>query len=393
MLFSDLSIGETVLWQGVPCLNSIPLDSFSYLGFSGHLLFSDMMGIDDPRWEEFGDRFILLYMNGTPAENVQVPLEKTPNQRLNIILGGQNCTLSIYYKEINPDLLLSNYVTIQAPASGLVTDILTATAAPVMASYLWSVTNATILSGQGTSSITYQALSVAPVVITLNAVLPQGGATSDTATTIIYDSSAFAITAPEYVWAGQFGIVASVPFSGSNFKWVPSGAVRLIGQDNTSAAILDAGMASQAASISATVSNVVMSTWYFKIVPYTSSMAFGAVSLLPDAVQTFVLDLGWAYEINSVAVDSMCWVRIYNTQADLDADAGRAIGDDPTTAIVWDGIFTAAGIIYVDPRTSGVNGDSPRTKAAYVSVKNTDVGSRNISVNITRTETQVSNVF
>lgn len=393
MMFSDLLIGETVLWTGVPCLNTVPLDSFSYLGFRGHLLFSDMMGTDDPNYLEFGDRFILLYMDGTPENNVQVPLEQTPNQKLNIVLGGQNCTLSIYYKEINPALLLSTYVTIQAPASGLVTDVLTAIAAPVMASYVWTASNANILSGQGTASITYQALSVAPVVLTLTAALPQGGITTATVTTVIYDMSSFAITAPEYVWAGQFAFIASVPYSGSNFQWVPSGAVRIIGDDKSSAVVLDAGRASFGASISAVVASVVMTTWNFKIVPYTSNIIATANSIGPDEVRQFMLDLGWAYNLESVAVNEMCWVRIYNTQADLDADAGRAIGDDPTTNIVWDGIFTGAGIIIIDPKTSGINGDAPRTKVAYVSVKNTDVGTRNIGVTITRTETQVSNIF
>jgi hypothetical protein len=393
MMFSDLSIGETLLWAGVPCLNTVPLDSFSYLGFKGHLLFSDMMGTDDPSYLEFGDRFILLYMNGVPDENVQVPLEQTPNQKLNIILGRQNCTLSIYYKEINPELLLSTYVTIQAPASGLVTDILTAVAAPAMLSYVWTVSNATILSGQGTDTITYQALSVAPVTLLLTSRPPQGGVTTATATTIIYDASAFAISAPEYVWAGQFAIVASIPYSGPNLKWVPSGAVRIIGGDTDSGVLLDAGRASFAGSISAVVASAVMSTWNFKIVPYTSSQMLTTRALVPDEVQQIQPELGWAYNLDSVSVDNMCWVRIYNTQADLDADAGRLIGDDPTTSIVWDGIFLAPGVVFIDPKTSGINGDAPRTKVAYVSVKNTDTGTRIINVNITRTETQVNNTF
>lgn len=400
MMFSDLLIGETVLWTGVPCLNTVPLDSFSYLGFKGHLLFSDMMGTDDPNYLEFGDRFILLYMDGTPENNVQVPLEQTPNQKLNIILGGQNCTLSIYYKEINPALLLSTYVTIQAPASGLVTDILTAIAAPVMASYVWTASNANILSGQGTASITYQALSVAPVVLTLTAVLPQGGITTATATTVIYDMSSFAITAPEYVWAGQFAFIASVPYSGSNFQWVPSGAVRIIGDDKSSAVVLDAGRASFGASISAVVASVVMTTWNFKIVPYTSSIVHTTPSLSAGAYQDFELDLGWQYQINNMSSNSPCLLRVYETADDRTADAGRSLIIDPdvsptdASAIVFEGA-TAIGTLAFSLTHSavGTNGDAPRTKAAYCRIYNTGAGTAIITLNLTRTELQVSATF
>jgi len=98
-LYCDLAIDGTILWAGVVCLNNTMLDSYPYLGFVGHLAFADYQGVLDPDYTGIGPggRFALLYYQaGAPA--LQVPLQAIPAQQLDVTLGGQNCTLSIYQK-------------------------------------------------------------------------------------------------------------------------------------------------------------------------------------------------------------------------------------------------------------------------------------------------------
>ena len=98
-LFCDLAINGAPLWSGVPCLNNALIDSYSYLGFIGHLAFTDTQGNTDPLYPGIGPggRYWLLYaQTGQPP--LQVPLQAIPAQQMDITLGGQNCTISIYQK-------------------------------------------------------------------------------------------------------------------------------------------------------------------------------------------------------------------------------------------------------------------------------------------------------
>lgn len=396
MLYNDLTVNGVVKWTGVPCLNGVDLNSFEYLDFIGSLIFIDTMGKTDPNYLGLADRYVLLYIVDG-QENQQIPLQAIPSQQLAIVLNEQNCVMAFYDKDAS-DIGAASYVLINAPVSGIITSVFTATAYPTMAAYNWTIANGTILSGQGTSQITYEALSVGPVTLTLDATLPQGGTTQASAVTVIYDVSSFTITAPEYVWAGQFNIPVAVPYNGPYFNWSASGAVKIIGSSTNGSTIVDAGQASQPASISAVISGLTITTWNFKVVPYTSSTTL-STDAVASATVTGSLDLGWEYELVSLVANKPCWLRLYNTQADLDADAGRVIGDDPTTNIVADLIFTTpnqtinCGDIELNPRTRGINGDSPRSKLAYYSLTNTDVNDWTYNILITRTETQVNGSF
>jgi len=98
-LYCDLSIDGVTLWAGVPCLNTRQLASYPYLGFVGNLAFDDSQGNTDPLYTGIGPggRYQLLYYQpGQPL--VQVPLQAVPAQQLDISLGGQNCTISLYQK-------------------------------------------------------------------------------------------------------------------------------------------------------------------------------------------------------------------------------------------------------------------------------------------------------
>ena len=99
MLYCDLAIDGNLLWAGVPCLNCVKLDSYPHLGFVGHLAFDDAQGSQDPDYTGLGPggRFRLLYaQQGQDA--LQVPLRAIPSQQIDIALGGQNCTISIYQR-------------------------------------------------------------------------------------------------------------------------------------------------------------------------------------------------------------------------------------------------------------------------------------------------------
>jgi len=97
-LYCDLLINGVPIWYGVPCLNNVFIDSFPYLGFMGHLVFNDYQGSTDPQYTGIGPggRYVLLYYQSASVPVVQVPLLAVPSQQLDITLGGQYCTISIY---------------------------------------------------------------------------------------------------------------------------------------------------------------------------------------------------------------------------------------------------------------------------------------------------------
>jgi len=99
MIYCDLAIDGTTLWIGVPCLNCVLIDPAAYLGFLGHLAFDDSQGSVDPDYTGIGPggRYQLLYYLAG-SDPVQVPLQAVPAQQLDIMLGGQSCTLTLYQK-------------------------------------------------------------------------------------------------------------------------------------------------------------------------------------------------------------------------------------------------------------------------------------------------------
>lgn len=68
-IYMDLSVNNVPLIQGVPCLYANRMVRYSYLGFSGDLVFLDTQGTSDPEYSNLGGRYKLFYM--TEAELVQ----------------------------------------------------------------------------------------------------------------------------------------------------------------------------------------------------------------------------------------------------------------------------------------------------------------------------------
>jgi hypothetical protein len=60
----------------------------------GELFFADSQGNKDPEWTGLADRYQLFFFpsDGTPPS--EIPLQAEPSQNVNVILEGQNCTLS-----------------------------------------------------------------------------------------------------------------------------------------------------------------------------------------------------------------------------------------------------------------------------------------------------------
>jgi hypothetical protein len=399
MLYCSLISDGIERWNGVPCLNGVNINSAEYLDFEGALVFLDTMGTSDPDYTGLSSRFVLLYIVDG-QDNVQIPLQDLPYQEQSIILNDQNCVITFQHKDTIPLEKQTTHVTIFAPASALVTDVLAASASPVMSSYLWSITNGTILSGQGTATITYQASSVAPVILSLYALMPQGGETSATATTQIYGPASFAISAPEYVWAGEFDIHVSVPYSGSGFSWSPSGGVRVLGDPTSNATTIDIGKAGMPAVLAATVNGLAITVWNFKVVPFTSGIVYTSNVIEAGGFEDFTIELGWQYQIHNMATDYPALVRVYQTAAARTADAGRDVLSDPNvdpsdaSVIVFEGETASDLLSFALTHSAiGTNGDTPRLKTAYCRIFNRGESFSIINLTLTRTELQASNSF
>jgi hypothetical protein len=98
MIYCDLTVNGQPVWFGVPCLGGVSLKSEAYLGFIGDLIFTDLQGTGDPTFDGLGSRFPLLYYGDQALSPVIVPLQAVPAQQFSIVLNGQNCILSFYYK-------------------------------------------------------------------------------------------------------------------------------------------------------------------------------------------------------------------------------------------------------------------------------------------------------
>ena len=108
MLYCDLILNGVTAWVGVPCLNSVRINSQPYIGFIGDLLFIDLTGLDDPTWDGLADRYCLLYFPADGSSTVQIPLQALPSQQVALVLGSQNCVFSFYYQpDYAADLVLS----------------------------------------------------------------------------------------------------------------------------------------------------------------------------------------------------------------------------------------------------------------------------------------------
>lgn len=401
MLFCDLAIDGATVWSGVPCLNGVDLSTGKHLGFSGDLVFLDTMGSLDPYYSELDGRFALLYFPAAGSPASRVPLQPLPSQQLSIILGGQNCVLSVYEKDVSGSQVSGDYLSLTAPLTMAITDVGTATAHGG-SGWLWTVTNGAVLSGQGTSSITFQPTSGGTVTVTVTASLVTGGVATATAEVLAYNPGAFSVSAPEYVWAGQFGVPVSALGGDAPLNWSVSGTgIKLVGSSTLPSTSVDIGQSGLGAAVTLSVGGAAVSTWTFKVVPYTSTASYTTGALTPGAYEDFVMPLGWQYQILSLQTDNPACVRVYQTSASRAADAGRSLVLDPAVSlgdpsVIVLEVTTVVGHLSFSPlsyQPTGTNGDTPRSKSAYCRIYNTGPSTVPVTLILTRTELRTSGVF
>lgn len=264
--------------------------------------------------------------------------------------------------------------------------------APGVTAYNWAVTGGTILSGQGTSTISILAGSVDILNIAVSAT--QNAVQTPTATRNVILSDTGISSSVAVAFAGDGPFTATAP-AGYSYTWKMTGGY-IIGATNQRTVTFSMGEANQMATLTCTFANGTSMQTQIKIIPYTSTATASTPSLAWGEQANLDLQLGWEYDLVSMSANRPCWVRIYNTAADRAADAARAPKADPanTTNIVWEGFFTPDILTILDaPDVKGVNGDTPRGLTAYLSVVNQDTVSGPVTLSITRTETRTSGAF
>ena len=285
---------------------------------------------------------------------------------------------------------------IRCPSMVLRGETITATLAasrPNATAYNWSVTGGTIVGGAGTANVSIQASSDAEVM-TIELTVVENGVTSPRGrrNVILLASTT---NCPTIAYAGDGPFDANAP-SGYVYEWTITGGYIL--SDPTSRDVqFSVGEANQIATLTCSINQgaSILST-DIKIIPYTSTETITTPSIPVGGRYNFELPLGWAWDLDSVTVSRPCWLRIYNTDSDRNADSDRLAAVDPksTLNIVWEGFFTSGSLTIPDaPEVSGVNGDKPRSKTAYLSVVNRDTDTGPITISVTRTETKTSGVF
>lgn len=75
-LYTDLGVTGVMVWRGFIARNLLPCKFYPYLAFTGQLVFVDMQGQDDPRWEGLGTRWVCMYL--TDVEMADLFPERNP---------------------------------------------------------------------------------------------------------------------------------------------------------------------------------------------------------------------------------------------------------------------------------------------------------------------------
>ena len=114
MLFMDLTINDTLVYQGQAVFGQIPVRTDIYLEMPGIFIFVDTQGLTDPQWEGLGDRYRLGYFDSTGS--VEIPLSATPVQNLAVVLSGQNCIIGLYDQTIDTTLSVGHSLPVGADA-------------------------------------------------------------------------------------------------------------------------------------------------------------------------------------------------------------------------------------------------------------------------------------
>jgi hypothetical protein len=208
------------------------------------------------------------------------------------------------------------------------------------ATYTWTITNGTLLSGQGTDTITIQPAAVGMVTA---AVLQAGGLgngkTGSRETNAIAAVVGAVTTDVTMAPAGETGHHASVPArQDALYEWQATEGYILSGQ-GTEAIIFGLGEADPVVgarvhlvctvTVAGTLVQVIGDAWV-DILPFPRTYNHTTLSIAPGSADLFILDLGKKWMVKEISSDVPVRVRIYESAAQLAADAARAAGTDPT---------------------------------------------------------------
>jgi len=119
VLYMDLKVNGTQLFNCQICLGQLLLRSDDYLGFDGGLMFADAQGWNDPTWDGLGSRYQLLYLSDNPIQ--VIPLKATPVQNLAVVLNNQNCVIGIYEQALDFTALDASFNYNQHPVTVTIT--------------------------------------------------------------------------------------------------------------------------------------------------------------------------------------------------------------------------------------------------------------------------------
>jgi hypothetical protein len=107
-------------------------------------------------------------------------------------------------------------------------------------------------------------------------------------------------------------------------------------------------------------------------------------TILSGNVETFTMPIKKLSKILKVTTDYPAWIRVYGTSAGRDADASRLITEDPASGI---GIYLDASTslslsLILSPIPTFANMDVIPEDTAYISLKNIDIVSRQITLTV-----------
>ena len=71
--FMDVLLAGSPVIEGQPCQNLNLIVRWQYLGFVGDFAWLDVQGSEDPVFNQLGTRFILLYLDETDIEALDLP--------------------------------------------------------------------------------------------------------------------------------------------------------------------------------------------------------------------------------------------------------------------------------------------------------------------------------
>lgn len=62
-VFCDLWNDSVLIWAGIVCLTDRAINPADFMNFRGQLIFRDLIGEENPSFEEFGSRWVLQYVS------------------------------------------------------------------------------------------------------------------------------------------------------------------------------------------------------------------------------------------------------------------------------------------------------------------------------------------